>query len=60
MGTAKVFSLRGREILCIQHDAPVSGLVGFNSDKSQLGSVSGTTTVRLWQWAAAFEGADKI
>jgi len=48
-GTARVFSLRGREILCIQHDAPVQ-LVGFNSDNSQLGSVSGTTTVRLWQW----------
>jgi hypothetical protein len=49
-GTTRVFSLdERREILCIQHDAPVQ-FVGFNADNTQMGSVSGMTTVRLWPW----------
>ena len=47
--TARVFSLDREELLCISHDAPVQ-LVRFNTDNTQLGSVSGMTTVRLWSW----------
>ena len=58
-GTARIFSLDRQEQLCIQHGAPVR-LVRLNSDHTQLGSVSGMTTVRLWPWPELLEQPSKF
>lgn len=62
-GTVRAFSLDNQPIFCIDHGTPVR-LVRFNSDRiqpgTQLGSVSGMTTVRLWSWPALLKTPTKF
>lgn len=63
-GTVRAWSLDSQELFCIGHIDEVR-LVQFNLDGSQLGSVSGNTTVRVWPWpllledSTTFEGLSK-